>query len=68
MARNRLLVSWSQCRLLEGTRIVPCTQDRLNATNPPPVEAPPLFGIYIYDVRDNTQRPDRRAAGRLHLY
>ena len=52
---NRLLVSWSQCRLLEGTRIVPCTADRLD--NPDAVEAPPLYGVYIYDVRDNTQKP-----------
>jgi hypothetical protein len=52
---NRLLVSWSQCRLLEDTRIVPCTSDRL--ADPEAVEAPPLFGIYIYDVRDNTQQP-----------
>ena len=29
---DRLLVSWSQCRLLEAGRIVPCTSDRLNAT------------------------------------
>jgi hypothetical protein len=53
---DRLLVSWSQCRLLEdGTRIVPCTSDRL--ANPDAVEAPPLFGIYIYDVHQNTQLP-----------
>ncbi len=52
---GRLLVSWSQCRLVEGTRIVPCTSERLQ--NPNAVEAPPLYGIYLYDVRDNTQRP-----------
>jgi Hydrazine synthase alpha subunit middle domain len=52
---DRLLVSWSQCRLVEDTRIVPCTSDRLS--NPDAVEAPPLFGIYIYDVRDDTQLP-----------
>lgn len=52
---NRLLVSWSQCRLVEDTRIVPCTSDRL--ANPDAVEAPPLFGIYIYDVPRNTQQP-----------
>ena len=52
---DRLLVSWSQCRLIEDTRIVPCTSDRLS--NPEAVEAPPLFGIYIYDVRRNTQQP-----------
>src|SRR5690606_31024719 len=53
---NRLLVSWSQCRLLEDTRIVPCTSERLSGTDPLP-EAPPLYGVYIYDVRDNTQKP-----------
>lgn len=52
---GRLLVSWSQCRLMENTRIVPCTSDRLR--NPDVVEAPPLYGIYVYDVRENTQRP-----------
>jgi hypothetical protein len=54
---NRLLVSWSQCRLLEGTRIVPCTSDRMNNTTTPPVAAPPLYGVYVYDVRNNTQQP-----------
>ena len=34
---------------------MPCTSDRLD--NPDAVEAPPLFGIYIYDVRENTQQP-----------
>lgn len=54
---NRLLVSWSQCRLMQAGRIVPCTADRLSNTVTPPVEAPPLYGVYIYDVRDNTQKP-----------
>ncbi|GFE81498.1 hypothetical protein GCM10011487_34980 [Steroidobacter agaridevorans] len=52
---GRLLVSWSQCRLVENERIVPCTSERLQ--NPDAVEAPPLYGIYVYDVRENTQRP-----------
>jgi hypothetical protein len=52
---GRLLVSWSQCRLVEATRIVPCTSERLQ--NAAAVEAPPLYGIYVYDVRENTQRP-----------
>lgn len=52
---GRLLVSWSQCRLVEAGRIVPCTSDRL--ADPAAVEAPPLYGVYAYDVRDNTQQP-----------
>jgi hypothetical protein len=52
---NRLLVSWSQCRLTLNSRFVPCTAD--NLADPDAEEAPPLYGIYVYDVRDNTQRP-----------
>lgn len=64
---GRLLVSWSQCRL---TDIVDPDADPL--TLPPPVyypctpenlvnalyeEADPLYGIWMYDPRDNTQSP-----------
>ncbi len=52
---NRLLVSWSQCRLMEAGRIVPCTASRL--ADPAAVTAPPLYGVWIFDQRDNTQRP-----------
>lgn len=52
---NRLLVSWSQCRLVIDGRIVPCTAD--NLANTAAEEAPPLYGVYIYDTRDNTQKP-----------
>ncbi len=76
---GRLLVSWSQCRLIEVTedfgdpmalpRIVPCTDDRLAAVvdfdpNDPVlpavgtfIVAPPLYGIWMYDPRDDTQLP-----------
>jgi hypothetical protein len=76
---GRLLVSWSQCRLIEVTedfgdplvapRIVPCTDERLAAIvtidpdNPVTpalgsfIIAPPLYGIWMYDPRDNTQLP-----------
>jgi len=53
---NRLLVSWSQCRLIENQNIVPCTSQRM-AMNPPLQAAPPLYGIYIYDLNQNTQLP-----------
>ncbi len=78
---GRLLVSFSQCRLLEqlpddgdmntpDTQIVPCTDERLanlfvqpDPANPVTpdvgsfVTAPPLYGIWMYDPRDDTQRP-----------
>jgi hypothetical protein len=71
---DRLMVSWSQCRLVEALpddgdpatediAIVPCTQERLaNLVDSNPavgeaVIAPPLYGIWIYDPRDDTQLP-----------
>jgi hypothetical protein len=53
---GRLLVSWSQCRLLdEDERIIPCTEELL-ATGTA-VAAPPIYGIWVYDPRDETQLP-----------
>ena len=78
---GRLLVSWSQCRVLEvlpddGDPMTfdfiprPCTDERLanvfvqpDPDNPVAapegsfVTAPPLYGIWMYDPRDNTQSP-----------
>ncbi|MDJ0710028.1 MAG: hypothetical protein QNJ14_06550 [Woeseiaceae bacterium] len=77
---GRLMVSWSQCRLIEfleddgdpltdDFEIVACTDDNLtnvvvvdpnNPVTPAPGEftvAPPLYGIWIYDPRDETQLP-----------
>ena len=52
---GRLLVSWNQCRLLDGEQIVPCTEELLEAGTLP--AAPPLYGIWMYDPRDETQQP-----------
>lgn len=52
---DRMFVSWSQCRLMENGRIVPCTPERLE--DPAAVPAPPLYGIWIYDRREDTQLP-----------
>jgi len=76
---GRLLVSWSQCRLIEVTAdfgdplvapvIAPCTPENLanvvtiDPNNPVTpaigefVLAPPLYGIWMYDPRDDTQLP-----------
>ena len=56
---NRILVSWSQCRLLDSTTtpatIVPCTDDRL--AEPDAQSAPPLYSVWIFDPAENTLRP-----------
>jgi hypothetical protein len=52
---NRVLVSWSQCRLLENNLIVPCTSGSLSAQSA--VEADPAYGIFLYDRRSDTQLP-----------
>ena len=51
----RALVAWSPCRLMENSTAVPCTSQRLAATNI--TLAPPLYGIWIYDLDRNTQLP-----------
>jgi hypothetical protein len=53
---NRVLVSWSQCRLVQGTASVPCTDQNL-AIVPALLPAPPLFGIYVYNLSQGTQVP-----------
>jgi hypothetical protein len=52
---DRLLVSWSLCRVVEQGRIQPCTSERL--ADPANAAAPPLYGIFLWDPRDGTQRP-----------
>jgi hypothetical protein len=52
---NRLLVSWTQCRLIDATQLVPCTTDELNKAGVQ--TAPPIYGIFIYNPADNTQQP-----------
>jgi len=55
---GRLLVSWSQCRLLDTvdpTRIVPCTDERL--ADPNAVAARPLYSIWMMTPSQNTLLP-----------
>jgi hypothetical protein len=56
---NRLLVSWSQCRLLDTTvtptAIVPCTPQRL--ADPNVQVAPSLYSAFVFDPADNTFKP-----------
>ncbi len=61
---GRVLTTWSICRLAEPDPadptqqiFVPCTPDRLAATNPAPVVAPPLYGVWMYDPTTQTQQP-----------
>ncbi|MDH4105892.1 MAG: hypothetical protein OEV39_07255, partial [Gammaproteobacteria bacterium] len=56
---GRILLTWTQCRLLEttagATKIVPCTDDRIAAGIT--TTAAPLYGIWIYDSSQRTQLP-----------
>lgn len=52
---DRMLVSWSQCRLVLNNEIVPCTTQAM--ANPDAVEASPIYGIFLYDRSNHTQRP-----------
>jgi len=62
---GRILTSWSQCRLTDivdpnvqpplEVLYYPCTDE--NLLNPLYVEADPIYGIWIYDPRDQTQLP-----------
>jgi hypothetical protein len=55
---GRILVSWTQCRLLDTadpTRIVPCTAERL--ADPAVQTAPPLYSIWMFNPAQNTILP-----------
>jgi hypothetical protein len=58
---DRLLVTWSQCRLLDPSSdplkptIVPCTPALL--AMPGIKEAPPLYGVWMFDPKSGTQQP-----------
>lgn len=61
---NRLLVSWSQCRLeaineaedeaSAEPRYVPCTDANIAADYE---AAPPVYGLFLYNLDDNSQQP-----------
>ncbi|HEU5468279.1 MAG TPA: hypothetical protein VFU77_03165 [Steroidobacteraceae bacterium] len=53
---GRLLSTWTMCRLNDAEgRTLPCTQENLEDATLVP--APPLYGVWLYDPRDGTQRP-----------
>ena len=54
---DRLFVSWSQCRLqdLAMTELLICTEENLARDDVEAAE--PLYGLWAYDVINETQRP-----------
>jgi len=52
---NRILVSWTPCRLTDGNIILACNPTRL-ADNTL-TEATPLYGLYVFDPTTRTQLP-----------
>lgn len=53
---NRILVSWTQCRLqnAQGT-ILACTA--ANLANTALLHAPPLYSVWLFNPNDNTLKP-----------
>ncbi|MFK7885848.1 MAG: hypothetical protein AB8G16_03195 [Gammaproteobacteria bacterium] len=52
---GRLFISWTDCRLSVDDIIRPCTDTFLD--DPAAIEAPPLYGLWIYVPEDGTQLP-----------
>jgi hypothetical protein len=55
---GRILVSWSQCRLLDpanAERIIPCTDANVN--DPASEAAPPIYSIWMFNPQQNTILP-----------
>lgn len=52
---QRVIASWSQCRLVIDNNIVPCTEQ--NLANASAVPADPLYGIWMFDMSDESQLP-----------
>ncbi|MEJ0034541.1 MAG: hypothetical protein WDO68_00415 [Gammaproteobacteria bacterium] len=56
---NRILTSWSQCRILNDTvtpaTIVPCTDSRVN--DPASKTAPSIYSVWMFDPAQNTLLP-----------
>jgi len=52
---DRILVTWSICRVVIDTVLSPCSDETL--ADPTGVLAPPLYGVWMYDPIDQTQLP-----------
>ena len=54
---GRILVSWTQCRLLDTAtnQIVACTPAAL--ASPTATDAPPLYSVWMFDPSQNTLQP-----------
>ncbi|SHF23647.1 WD40-like Beta Propeller Repeat [Microbulbifer donghaiensis] len=54
---SRLLVSWSECRVLEAETGLPrpCTDEWLSQEEVVPAD--PIYGLWIYDYAEGTQLP-----------
>jgi hypothetical protein len=52
---NRYLVSWSPCRVIQGTSDVPCST--VNLADPNLKESQPVYAIWLYNLDNSTQQP-----------
>ena len=47
---NRYLMSWSECRIMRNTQVIPCSfASAAELNDPNVVEATPAFGVYVVD-------------------
>lgn len=54
---GRYLVTWAQCRLIDEQGDIVACEGRLEDDDNPPVEAEPLYGLWILDVASDLQQP-----------
>lgn len=51
---GRMIISWTPCRIKDGNKIRPCTQEQITADAQ---EADPFYGMWVYDPKQSTLLP-----------
>ena len=54
---GRILVSWTQCRLMTATNSAPQACASTTLADPTAVSSPPLYSVWMFDPTDNTLQP-----------
>jgi hypothetical protein len=54
---GRILVSWTQCRLMTATSSAPTACTGTTLADPTALSAPPLYSVWMFDPKANTLQP-----------